>query len=270
MRLVKSIGLGMHDVRGEHAWVQHECTTCYNWIQLPHSITNTPSPDFPKSELVNGKIPTEQLTYSHLKWAANNTHQKISSGEWSSAQAREYLKVHCINTESQDGILKCATNCKAQQDAIANNNQVVINACQRESELHPEEWSIWSKPPIWSTDLAIRQLTEPAMHQLFLGITKNQTLAIQDWAAMRNKYSTLRRQLEERTTMVEQLHLSWCKVQPYTGEKLGGWYSKTSLGLPESSHGRTLACLHWRMIHPLNHQRENQWEYGPYKSIGIS
>jgi hypothetical protein len=48
------------------------------------------------------------------------------------------------------------------------------------------------------------------MHLLFLGQMKNNCFQIQEWAAMHNQYSAMRRELEQRTMVLEQLHLGWC------------------------------------------------------------
>jgi hypothetical protein len=72
---------------------------------------------------------------------------------------------------------------------------------------------------------------------------KNNCFLIQEWAAMRNQYSAMRRELEERTIALEQLHLGWCKVQPYRGEKLGGWVSENFMAFARISPW-VYSCLH--------------------------
>ena len=76
------------------------------------------------------------------------------------------------------------------------------------------------------TYLATGTVTEPCMHLLFLGLMKNNCFQIQEWAAMCNQHSAMQRELEKRMVVLEELHLGWCKIQPYRGEKLGGWVSK--------------------------------------------
>ena len=69
------------------------------------------------------------------------------------------------------------------------------------------------------------------MHLLFLGLVKNDVFEYQLWATRQKKGKSLRAGLLSMTQEVERLHLSWCKVQPYKGDKLGGWYSENFVGL---------------------------------------
>ena len=77
--------------------------------------------------------------------------------------------------------------------------------------------------------LDIQQFTEPCMHQLFLGIQKIFIFLIQEWSTLHGKYESLRKILEKLTRQVENIHLSWIKMQPYIGEKLDGWVSENYL-----------------------------------------
>ena len=52
---------------------------------------------------------------------------------------------------------------------------------------------------------------------------------------MRNQYSAMQRELEQRTVVLEEFHLGWCKIQPYRGEKLGGWVSENFYGICQNS-----------------------------------
>ena len=82
------------------------------------------------------------------------------------------------------------------------------------------------------------------MHQLFLGLMKTACFEVQNWAALRKKYSTMRTALELMTIEVQKLRLSWCKIEPYRGEKLGGWVSENFMGFSRIAPW-FYSCLHW-------------------------
>ena len=68
------------------------------------------------------------------------------------------------------------------------------------------------------------------MHQLFLGVTTRVTKEVQEWCTAAKKYSSLVRHIAVKNRQVMDLHLSWCKIQPHMGGKLGGWVSENFLG----------------------------------------
>ena len=68
------------------------------------------------------------------------------------------------------------------------------------------------------------------MHSLFRAMGKKIGMWIQVWSVCRKKYASLREALEVKTQKVGKLGLSWLKVQPYKGKKLGGWVSENFLG----------------------------------------
>jgi len=218
---------------GQADWQPRDCNECYQWLAHPPNkvIHTTPNPNYPEEELTDiGTIPVFELTYTKLKQAVRKAHEKIEAGDWEKNQGKEYLVTFGLNTEAQKEIIDNALNCRVLKDAINENNQTVIDDCNSVKQLHPKKYELWKWPPIWDTKLSIQQSPEPCMHQLFLGLVKTMCFEIQDWTALRNKYSSMRRVLEIMTLDVQKLRLSWCKIEPYRGEKLGGWVSENFLG----------------------------------------
>jgi hypothetical protein len=106
---------------------------------------------------------------------------------------------------------------------------------------------------------------------MFLGLMQNNCFQIQEWAAMHNQYSVMRQKREQRTLMVlEQLHLGWCKIQPYRGEKLGGWvlenFMTFTIILPW-----VYSCLHTLEddppFHPQDDKHIGKWTTDECKSF---
>ena len=52
-----------------------------------------------------------------------------------------------------------------------------------------------------------------------------------NWATIRAKYQIMRKELEFHSREIESFHLTWCKMEPYVGEKLGGLGSENYLAL---------------------------------------
>ena len=213
-------------------WYRDGCTTCLCWFARPENATKmTPPKNFPDDFTdQNGEIEMQKLTYALLKEISGRTHDKIVKGEWTNKEGKSYLSTYCFNTETRHAILEWATNCRVKQNAIADNNNELLQACTEAEGLSPEKFEKHPGLPMWEMDMSLQQSTEPCMHPLFLGIVKNITFEIQDWAALRQKYTNMRNKLELMTKAIESLHLSWCKVQPYKGEKLGGWVSENFVG----------------------------------------
>jgi hypothetical protein len=74
---------------------------------------------------------------------------------------------------------------------------------------------------------------------------------------MRNQHSAMRRELEQRTIILEQLHLGWCKIQPYCGEKLGGWVSENFMAFARISPW-VYSCLHTLEDDPPMHPQDGK------------
>jgi len=144
--------------------------------------------------------------------------------------AGNYLKANCINSKSQESIIECATNVRRLVVLQENEDINGIRDWMRLKEADPPLYEKWKHPPIWDSGLQLQQSVEPGMHQLFLGVTKTIILEVQNWCTLRKKHSSLKRHINAMNKMVMQLHLSWCKVQPYVGDKLGGWVSENYLG----------------------------------------
>jgi len=227
-------------------WEPRPCDRCHQWFAHKTKVIHTtPEPNYPGDELTdNGTIAVFELTYANLKQAVRKVHDKIENGSWEKNQGKEYLVTYGLNTEAQKEIIDNALNCRVLKQAIEENNQAVIDDCNHVKRYQPEKYKLWKWPPIWDTELSLQQSTEPCMHQLFLGLVKTACFEIQDWAALRNKYSTMRGTLELMTSELQKLRLSWCKIEPYRGEKLGGWVSENFMGF-----GRVVpwlySSLHW-------------------------
>ena len=101
----------------------------------------------------------------------------------------------------------------------------------------------WKPPPVWQSGLEMWSIHETGMHLLFLGICESIVFEIENWAVKRKLNTSLGKQLLYLTAKIEKFHLSWCKVNQYKGDKLGGWISENYM-----AHSRLFAwyysCLH--------------------------
>jgi hypothetical protein len=251
--------------RGEIAELRI-CDKCFNFWNSPEEMNHDPEDDYPVSELdddidLNGSttktLKCKQLSFAILKEVAKRTHDKIVAGEWTKATARAYLSRFCLNTQSQDEMIQCASNCAIYKKAQDENNAVVLAACDALMVDEPDKHGEWKYPAMWDSGIHLQQVTEPCMHLLFLGLMKNNCFQIQEWAAMRNQYSAMRRELEQRTIILEQLHLGWCKIQPYRGEKLGGWVSENFMAFARISPW-VYSCLHTLEDDPPMHPQDGK------------
>ena len=107
----------------------------------------------------------------------------------------------------------------------------MIQTIDAERQRDPARYSKWVPPAIWGSGLVIGQLAEAGMHLLFLGVVKTIIFVIQDWASLRQKSTSLRKELTTLTKHLEKKHLSWCKVLSFgKTKKLGSWFSENFMG----------------------------------------
>jgi hypothetical protein len=256
--------------RGETAELRI-CEDCFNFWSSPAEMNHDGENDYPDSELdddisllgVTSKtLKCQKLSFSILKDVARRAHEKIVAAQWTKSTARAYLSRFCLNTQSQDELIQCASNSATYKRAQDENNVEVIAACNALMAEEPEKHGKWKYPAMWDSGLTLQQVTEPCMHLLFLGLMKNNCFQIQEWAAMRNQYSAMRRELEKRTVVLDELHLGWCKIQPYRGEKLGGWVSENFMAFARIAPW-VYSCLHTLdddpPLHPQDGKPISRW-----------
>jgi hypothetical protein len=247
------------------------CDECFNFWSSPREMNHEAENDYPDSELdddidllgVTSKtLKCQKLSFSILKDVAKRAHEKIVAGQWTKSTARAFLSRFCLNTQSQDELIQCASNSATYKKAQEENNVEVIAACDALMVEEPEKHGKWKYPAMWDSGITVQQVTEPCMHLLFLGLMKNNCFQIQEWAAMRNQYSAMRRELEKRTVVLEELHLGWCKIQPYRGEKLGGWVSENFMAFARVAPW-VYSCLHTLdddpPLHPQDGKPISRW-----------
>ena len=82
-------------------------------------MNHDPENDYPDSELdddidllgiMSKTLKSQKLLFSILKEVAKRTHENIVAGQWTKSTARAYLSRFCLNTQSQDELIKCASN----------------------------------------------------------------------------------------------------------------------------------------------------------------
>jgi hypothetical protein len=131
------------------------CDKCFNFWNSPEEMNHDPEDDYPISELdddidLNGDttktLKCKQLSFSILKEVAKRTHDKIVAGEWTKATAKAYLSRFCLNTQSQDEMIQCATNCATYKKAQDENNAVVVAACEALMVDEPDKHGEWKYP----------------------------------------------------------------------------------------------------------------------------
>ena len=227
------------EVKGDEHYEISSCPQCLNWMATPpESITYETPKDFPESECpLRSKMTTfRQLTYLDLKEFLRTCHEKIVEGTWTTNVASAYLTANGINGILAASALKCATNEYALKKAVDEDNthsteetQKMVQTLEAQKKDTPSEFQIAKFPAMWNSGLTLNQCPQATMHILFLGIVKKSVLWLQDWSTCQKKYTALQIELEKRTRMIRQLGLSWMKMEPYKGKKLGGWVSENYL-----------------------------------------
>jgi hypothetical protein len=103
--------------RGEIAELRI-CNECFYFWNSPSELNHDPEDNYPDSELdddihldgaTTWTLKCKQLSFSILKEVVKRTHEEIVAGEWPKAIARAYLSRFCLNTQSQDELIQCAS-----------------------------------------------------------------------------------------------------------------------------------------------------------------
>jgi hypothetical protein len=229
----------------------NECHECTNWAyDLKHPLLRFRQPHLPPIAYDATETPHDdltgpmRLTFSGIIAAVHLTHDSYVAGDWDADKARGYLNRHCICTNTIKEIMSHADNCKQMRDvmhdpdATAEEREAVL----QEATKHPYQWAPWPTPAVWSRGVYLVQHPDVPMHLLFLGVVKTVVQRVEEWMSNKGKCSAF---LSEATAMLqglEDLNLSWCKLQPFSGGKFGGWVSENFLGL-----SRVLKWLYSRL-----------------------
>ena len=226
-------------VRGYDLWVPEPCNRCFNWMAGDiYDMKYNPPKNFPASEMTfTGKIGAKKIEYDDLTKAVEKCQKMILDMEWTTATGLAYLSANGIKSSLASKIIQCSANMLAYKTAVENHevdpseaNRAMLQSVERLRGLEPEMYRECQLPPIWRSGLDIDQCPQATMHILFLGIVKKVVLWVQTWSTFRKKYRSLRQSLEDSTKKLEALGISWLKIEPYKGKKLGGWVSENFLG----------------------------------------
>ena len=209
-----------------------DCPDCSNWMANNMELPTKVPEHFPPGEPIPQRLRSAcKLDVALLSAAAARCHEMVAANSWGKKESAAYLSLHCFNIESRNQIHECAANCAVKRRVEASGDTARIESVRAMVEDDPSKWMPWQLPAFWRNNVTLEQFSEPGMHLLFLGIVKNDVFEYQHWATCQKKGTSLRSGLQSMTTLVERLHLSWCKMQPYKGDKLGGWYSENFVAM---------------------------------------
>jgi hypothetical protein len=121
---------------------------------------------------------------------------------------------------------------------------------------HPDEFERWRTPALWERRLGLKGQVDVPMHLLFLGAVQGITGFVHSWLRKHGKFSNFMRLAQDRLTPLGKLRLSWLKILPYKGDRLGGWVSENYVGFARISQWFYLI---------LNDLKEDE---DPYKDPG--
>ena len=194
-------------LRSSISSVDTKCENCFNWDT--QNIKFFPPDDYPTDICPpEQKLKTSVITYQDLIKSVQLTNEKLNqtnSEKWSTANARQYLKVMGLNTDTVSTVLK-----KAKET------------------LEVLKWRI---PSIWSRNVPLDAHIDVPMHLLCLGVIKSVVILINDWAVAYKKGQMLGIACDSNLEIIKHMHISWAPAVPYSNGKLGGWVSENYLVL---------------------------------------
>ena len=155
----------------------------------------------------------KNLSFDHLIGVANRTRKgKVEDG-WKLSCARSYMNCNGFNQSMEDAMIEFCALEKDENDGVVN-----------------EEVPITCIPSSWKRGVKWWRHIDPPMHLLFLGVCKRVAVEIHKWTVMNRKGTAMLRLSKDVLDDIADLNVSWCKTQPYNGEKFGGWVAESYLG----------------------------------------
>jgi hypothetical protein len=183
---------------------------------------------FPEcDECKNGVLLPKKLRYSHLKYAVSKAHNMIVSGAWSKTQAELFLSYYCIHTKASTEIVSRAQNIRAFENLSARNDLTDdYEAMVARKDKYPDEFRQWPFPSMWLRGGELESMIDAPMHLVFLGAVKGTVEFIHLWLRSHGQYAPFMRQALPRLKTFVKFNLTWFRILPYKGDKLGGWVSE--------------------------------------------
>ena len=85
---------------------------------------------------------------------------------------------------------------------------------------------------IWTSGTELEQCIDAPMHQIFLGLVKTIIFCVAKFLKTINRNAPFMKSIALRMNNVNQLRLSWCKVEQFSSDKnlTGGWLAENFLG----------------------------------------
>ena len=152
---------------------------------------------------------------------------------WTVRGATAFLHANGLNTEAISNVLECASNCKnlAQLEASMDLNPQQYDEIQQEKVSSPFLEQRWKIPSIWMWGCSLHQHVDVSMHLLFLGVMKSVIQMVQEWTILCRRIGSFLKYAGKTLEYVQMLGLDWCKIIPYSSDKLGGWVSENHMSM---------------------------------------
>ena len=209
-------------------WRGRECGICTNFAhdpQHPLLVYDHVLVDDVKQGVI-------KLTYAKLADAANIVHDGYVCGEWTSTDANEWLKIHCIVETCRKSILLHADKCKEYRDIMDESStasDTLKAAINQEKARYPHLYKAWPLPTVWTRGVHLHQHPDVPMHLICLGVVKSVILRVDKWMTNSSKSAPFVRHMKGMLESIQELGLCWCPILPYKGGKFGGWVSENYL-----------------------------------------
>jgi hypothetical protein len=229
-RLVPCTACHKEISQGNIAWNNKSCEHCAQWEMIrKDSFLHWKAPKgFPTTlNCHNGYLRPRKLDYDALCFATRQAHHHVLGGEWSKAECELFLSYYCINKKAVVEIVRNAQNMRAL-DALALKEDAVddYESLLERKRKYPREFEPWSLPSFWTRQVPLTAQIDVPMHLVFLGVVQGISGFIHSWLRKHGKFSNFMRLAEGRLNPLAKFKLSWMKMLPYKGDRLGGWVSE--------------------------------------------
>ena len=205
---------------------------CANWEM--EGLDFPPPPKYPLQRLPVGcsRLPFKEITFEGMQLACTEAYDEVSSGSWTLAVARIFLKTEGVNDQFSELVTAAASNRLKlnQMDPNSESYRGHLILSQAFNSTFPVDQPL--RPATWGyPGVSLRDHIDVIMHLLFLGIVST---VIKEtffpWLKAHRLMTDLSLITRPQLVRLNSMSLAWCKAMPIneTGT-LGGAVSENYL-----------------------------------------
>jgi hypothetical protein len=200
----------------DYAEQRAESNCCANWRM--EGLTYPPPKDYPL-ELITTEppsLPFLKNTFESMSEACDFCFLQVSHGTWTGLTAKSYLNTKGVIPAYANSVVTAGLNSfmLSQVEQATARYRLLLHRSLQPNTKFPVHQP--AKPITWQfPNVSLLESVDVVMHLLFLGIVATILReAYFRWLRVKHLMSSFSKSTRTPLKQLEDLHLSWCKIQP--------------------------------------------------------